>query len=181
MLELWKEDQLFRLEMIGALVIIVVGSLLHFCFEWSGEWRPAALFCAVNESVWEHMKIAFWPAFFFAVVEWVILKDRTQGFLFAKTMGFYVLTLLIPLLYYGYTSILGTHVLVIDILIFVVAAFVGQWVSYLLLRADLAPYWNWIAVIPLILIVAAFSLFTYFPPELEIFQNPQGGGYGIPM
>ena len=40
------------------LPLIVVGSLLHFLYDWTGEKRWAAVLGAVNESYWEHIKIA---------------------------------------------------------------------------------------------------------------------------
>ena len=36
-----------------------LGTLLHFVFDWSGGNVAAALFSAVNESIWEHMKLLF--------------------------------------------------------------------------------------------------------------------------
>ena len=41
--------------------LIAVGSVLHFVYDWSGHHRVAAVFGAVNESYWEHTKIAIWP------------------------------------------------------------------------------------------------------------------------
>ena len=35
--------RLFRLELIGAVFMIVLGSALHFAFGWVGGWRPLAL------------------------------------------------------------------------------------------------------------------------------------------
>jgi len=55
-------------EMAGAAFVILVGSALHFVFDWTGGWRPAALFAAVNESIWEHLKLAFWPGLAWALV-----------------------------------------------------------------------------------------------------------------
>jgi hypothetical protein len=56
-------------ELIGIAVIAGLGSLLHFAFEWSGELRPVAIFAAVNESVFEHLKLTYWPALFYTAVE----------------------------------------------------------------------------------------------------------------
>lgn len=39
----------------------LLGSLLHFVFDWTGHNRFAAIFSAVDESYWEHIKIAVWP------------------------------------------------------------------------------------------------------------------------
>jgi len=48
-----------RWEIVGIVVISVLGSLLHFSFEWVGGWKPLGVISAVNESVWEHLNIAF--------------------------------------------------------------------------------------------------------------------------
>ena len=42
-------------ELAGIIFIVVLGSVLHFAFEWSGRWTPIAPIAAVNESVWEHL------------------------------------------------------------------------------------------------------------------------------
>ena len=41
----------------GFIFTAVVGTLLHFLFDWTGGSVAAALFSAVNESIWEHLKL----------------------------------------------------------------------------------------------------------------------------
>ena len=41
--------------------ISVLGVLLHFTYEWSGDNAVVGLFSAVNESTWEHLKLLFFP------------------------------------------------------------------------------------------------------------------------
>lgn len=53
---------------IAILFSVVVGSLLHFVYGWSGENRIVGAFSAVNESTWEHLKLAFFPMFIIAVI-----------------------------------------------------------------------------------------------------------------
>ena len=67
-------------ETIGVLFIVLAGSALHFVFEWTGYWRPVAWLAAVNESVWEHFKLAFWPSLFFAVVEYAAIRKSANNF-----------------------------------------------------------------------------------------------------
>ncbi len=172
-------DRLLLWELVGILVITIVGSLLHFCFEWSGHWQPAALFCAVNESVWEHMKIAFWPAFIYALGEFLLLAHRPDNFWFAKTFSFYFLSLAIPIFYYLYTAILGKHILFLDILIFVIAIALAQWISYQIMKNSIIPPENLTTAVLLISIVMVYSLFTYYPPHLEIFKDPVTNTYGV--
>ena len=63
-----RTRDIIRWELIGAVFIVLAGSALHFVFAWTGGWRPVALVAAVNESIWEHLKLAFWPGFFWALL-----------------------------------------------------------------------------------------------------------------
>ena len=167
-------------ELVGIVFIIIFGSVLHFTFEWSGHQAVVGVFSAVNESVWEHLKLGFWPAIVFALIEFKYLSKATSNFLFAKTIGIYLIPIVIVLIFYSYTAILGESILVIDILSFVIAVIVGQLVSYRLLMGKTLPYnLDMISLVALILLGLAFVLFTFYPPQLGLFQDPITGGYGI--
>ena len=56
-------------QMMGFLFTSVLGTFLHFLFDLTGGSLPAALVSAVNESIWEHMKLLFYPMVLFALVE----------------------------------------------------------------------------------------------------------------
>jgi hypothetical protein len=45
-------------KLVGIVFIIIIGSLLHFTFELSGH-QAIGVFSAVNESVWEHLKLSY--------------------------------------------------------------------------------------------------------------------------
>jgi hypothetical protein len=168
-------------EVWGIAFITLFGTLLHFVFQWSGGLRPVALVAAVNESTWEHLKLAFWPAFFYALVEYAFLRGSVSNFWLAKGLGILVIPLGIILLFYGYTALLGHHHVALDILIFVVAVAAGQLVSYRLFSvADRGSAGAVVGIVLLAAMVAAFSLFTYFPPHNFLFRNPHTGGFGIP-
>lgn len=166
-------------EIGGVAFIILMGGLLHFAFEWSGGWKPLALFAAVNESLWEHLKLAFWPALLWALIEWLALGKVYHNFLIAKTVSFYVTPLAIIALVTGYTAIIGRHLLPVDILIFCLAVAGGQLVSYYLLSRENADGTKIIFVMLLTLIIVAFGLFTFYPPDMPLFVDPLTGQRGI--
>ena len=175
-----KRRHIFFYELAGIVFIIVFGSILHFTFEWSGNQAIVGVFSAVNESVWEHLKLGFWPAMVFALIEFKYLKKSTNNFLFAKTVGIYLIPVIIIVLFYSYTAILGESILVIDILTFVIAVIVGQLVSYRLLTGKTLSYnLDRVSLIALLLLGLAFVLFTFYPPRLAMFQDPITGEYGI--
>jgi hypothetical protein len=169
-----------RYELIGSVFIVILGSILHFAFEWAGRWTPIAIIAAINESVWEHLKLGFWPALFYTIFEYKYLKKSTNNFLFAKTIGIYLIPITITVLFYSYTALLGNDMLILDISIFVIAVIIGQLVSYKLLTSRRLPErLNTIALIALIILCLAFVLFTFYTPHLPIFRDPISGGYGI--
>ncbi len=167
-------------ELIGIIFIVIVGSALHFLFELSGHWTPVGAIAAVNESVWEHLKLGAFPAVFFALIEYKFLKKETNNFWMAKAAAVYVIPVVIVVLFYSYTAVVGHSVLAIDITIFVIAVIVGQLASYKLLTSSALPKkWDIISGVVIVLLIAAMVVFTFYPPHLPIFRDPLTGGYGI--
>lgn len=170
-----------RWELLGFFFIALFGAAFHFCYEWSGSYKPLALFCAVNESVWEHLKMGFWPALFFAIAEYFVFGKKLKNFWVAKTLALYIMPILIVILYYSAKAILGDHSFWIDIAIFNIAIAVSQIISCRIITSytDYGKY-RTPAYIFLAILIAAFSLFTFFPPNLELFKDSNTGNYGIP-
>ena len=86
-------------ELAGLFVTLILGNLLHFVFDWSGENRIVAAFAAVNESTWEHMKLLVIPWVVWSLVEAVVLRDSHRPMLLARAMGLLAGVLLIPTVY----------------------------------------------------------------------------------
>lgn len=60
----------------GFLTVSALGTLAHFAYEWSGKQLLAGAFCAVNESTWEHMKLLFFPALLFTMIQIAAAQER---------------------------------------------------------------------------------------------------------
>ena len=162
------------------LFISLLGSVLHFTFEWSGYNPIVGAFSAVNESVWEHLKLGFWPAILWAIIEHRQIKKEANNFFVAKTVVAYAITATIPAIFYSYTLFTGESIFVIDILSFIVAVIIGQYLSYrLLIHKQLSDKMEKLALVALLLLAAAFIVFTFTPPHLPPFQDPISGEYGI--
>ena len=111
--------------LISAVVISLVGTLAHFLYDIAHHNKVMGLFAAVNESTWEHTKIALTPMLLCGLVDgWLFGAD--PNYFLAKFFSLVAVIVLIPLLFYGYKALLGRDVLVLDILIFYVAIFAGQ-------------------------------------------------------
>lgn len=171
---------ILKWQIFGFLFTVTVGSLLHFVYEWSGESIFGAPFSAVNESTWEHMKLFFIPAFLFATLQNIFLGRRYDNFWFIKAVGILVGTLLIPLLFYTYNGAFGKSPDWLNILFFVLATVCAYLVEYLLFRKlTRLSKLSIPAFILLCAIAFVFVVFTFFPPKLPIFKDPNTNVYGI--
>lgn len=157
----------------------VLGMLLHFLYDWTNI-TFVALFSAVNESIWEHMKILFFPMLIFALFESRLFVKDYNDFWCAKLMGILVGIVIIPVIYYTYTGALGVWVDWFNIMIFYIAAAVAYIIETRLIKSDknfcklpLA------AIIILCMIAALFIIFTFAPPEIPLFEDPITKTYGL--
>ena len=165
--------------MSGILFIFLLGSALHFVFAFSGDLRPVAIIAAVNESVWEHLKIGFWPALVWAIIELFAFGTRTKNFLFAKGAAFTLGALLITGIYYV-TKAAGIDSLPVDIVNFFVSIMIAQIISYRLILVQKGyKVLNVIGILLIIACIVAFSTLSYYAPHNPIFLDPVSGGYGI--
>jgi len=168
-------------ELSGIVFVFLVGALLHFLFQWSGESRIVGLFASVNESVWEHFKQGFWPMVLFGAIEYGFLRRQANNFFTAKAVAVYVIPIFTGLVFYGYTAIVGEEILIVDILIFLVAIIIGQLVSYRIMTASKLPeYTKFIGIFFIALLALILMLTTFYPPHLPIFLDGNSGSYGIP-
>jgi hypothetical protein len=173
--------KLLAWELAGALFIIILGSMLHFTFKWSGNNQLVAIFSADNESVWEHLKLVFWPTLLWGLIEFLSLRGKANNFVFAKTAEVYLMIALIPAIFYTYTALIGES-LAIDIGSFMVVAVIGQLFSYKLLTVRQLPRWvTWVSLGFFALLLVLFVVFTFYPPQFQLFLDPETGTYGIPV
>ncbi len=160
--------------------IILLGSLFHFTFELSDFNPVVGAFSAVNESVWEHLKLGFWPLIIYTVIEYWKIKDKTNNFFLAKTIAACTIIVIIPVIFYCYTRITGDAILAIDIGSFIVAVLIGQFLSYkLLISKPQSKTVELISLATLTVLAILFILFTFYPPHISLFQDGVTGEYGI--
>ena len=169
-------------ELGGFLFTAALGTVLHFTYGWSGGNLLVAAFSAVNESVWEHMKLLFFPAFFWSVGQVCFLGRNYPIFLAVRALSVLAGTALVPVLYYTYTGIVGTHVLWADIAVFLLAVLGMFALDFRLLRRGRLT--GWLAqVLGLAVLWALAFLFvwsTFRPPHLALWRDTAAGVYGRP-
>ncbi len=164
---------------IGFIFIFLCGSLFHFVYDISNHNKIVSLFAAVNESTWEHIKMALTPFLIWSLVDGYILGSNPNYF-FAKFVGAISIIVLIPILFYGYKSITKKSILFIDIFIFFISILLGQYFSYLIINMSEVSYLiKYLSVIGLLIIFGIYFIGTIFPIKTIIFKDPITNKYGV--
>ena len=167
--------------LFGLTFTAVLGSLLHFLYDWTG-WIALAPVSAVNESTWEHMKILFFPMLIFSFIQYAFWGKDREDFWQIKTLGIVVGVLLIPILFYTYNGAFGKSPDWLNVLFFFLPAALAYGVDWLLFRHENAqicsPVWS---IVLLSVLTVCFIVFTFFPPQIPLFQDPLSGSYGLSL
>ena len=164
----------------GYVFTSLLGTMLHFLYDMLGKSILIAPFSAVNESIWEHMKLLYFPMLIFAIIENQFFKTEFKNFWFAKLVGFSVGLILIPVLYYCYTGILGVFADWFNILIFFIAAAAAFIIETIILKRNQKPLIsNKISFFIICLIGIIFIILTFLPIKIPLFKDPLTNQYGI--
>lgn len=147
---------------MGILFTIILGSLSHFFYEWSGNFFLVGLFSPVNESVWEHLKLLFYPALLFMLFEQRLLSYRCPDLLFKNLTGLYTGLLSMPLLFYGYTLFTQKSYLWVDIAIFILSVLITYLLSYSLKKKKLPDTLCRLTQTALYILLAVFTVISIF-------------------
>lgn len=165
-------DPLKKILSAGFLAVLVMGTLFHFVYSWTGNWIPAGFFVPVNESTWEHMKLVFFPMLICSFPIRRILSPRYPCISFALQLGNLAGTFLIPVLFYTYTGILGKNVMFLDLFTFFVSVLTGFRLTFRFTRSCRGQRWETVMNLLILISFFCFLLFTYMPPKIGLFQPP---------
>jgi hypothetical protein len=153
--------------LLGIPVIFIVGSLMHFVYEWSGNSVIAGIFTPVNESVWEHLKMSFWPMLIWWIIGYFILSKKDlisiSNWFVSCATALLVSPVIIVSFYYTYTEAFGIDSLILSIFSLLLGIAAAQALALHIYKyANPGPYCLniTIAVIIVSAFVLSFLLFT---------------------
>lgn len=170
-----------KLEIAGGGIVFLIAAFLHFLYKLSGGSVLGALFGAVNESVWEHIKIFSIGYLLWGMVELLWARPSVRKFLPAKAFGMYTMGISVALLYYIHVCFAGKSILVIDLLIGLISSILGHLISYkLTLSYKNQGQYFYTGIMLILLGLTMILCFSYFPPQNSLFRDPNTGIYGVP-
>ena len=164
-----KINSLFAYIIIG-----IAGTLFHFIYEWSGENPIVGAIASVNESVWEHLKLLFFPALFYFIIEYLLSKERYENLIPADVIGIFMGMLTIVAFFYTYSGILGYNVAVLDIFSYFLGLGIMLYVKSCILKKKsfCSKTAKYLSLIITAVTAVLFIAWSFYPPQLGIFIPP---------
>lgn len=160
-------------ELIGFFVIVMLGTAFHSLFDLCNHSIFIGLFTPINESIWEHLKILFYPYVFYTIFEYYTIGTTYSQFIISKFYAVCIGMLSILITYYTYSGIIGTNYMIIDIIIFIISCAVSFYASYRLLsRPQENRQTKFTGICLFIFMMILFIIFTFYHPSLAIFEAP---------
>lgn len=166
------KEKIKRFHIISFILVSILGVLLHFTYEWSGENNFVGFFSAVNESTWEHLKLIFFPMLLTTVIGYFYIGKENENYICGRVKGILAGIIFIILFFYTYTGVLGENIAIIDIASFFIGVIIAEIVSYNIINLENYNCNKTISILSLILLFICFIIFTYNAPNLGIFKDP---------
>lgn len=156
----------------GIVFVSVLGTLFHFVYNLSGNNFFVELFTPVNESIWEHTKLIYFPMMIYLLYGRRKIKLQYPGIDSATIFGAISGVLLIIVLYYTYTGIIGFNIAPADISIFYISVLAAFYAVYKMTVFDKTDMYALIFKILNLLMIILYIIFTIYPPEIPLFVSP---------
>lgn len=173
------KEKIYLWQLFGFATTSLLGTLLHFLYDFTNENRLAALVSGVNESTFEHMKLILFPMLAFSFVEWTAFRFR-KDFMQIKLCGIIIALSLIPILFYTYNGAFGRSPDAVNIGIFFASAAIAYTIeTKKLLKPEKPLISNLFSSLLIIVIATSFMILTFFPPHIPLFCDPVTQNYGI--
>lgn len=148
---------------------MIAGTLLHFTYSWSNQNPFIGIFSSINESVWEHLKLIFFPTLVTTIIGNCYFKNKYPYYLCNKTKGILIAFSFIIIFFYTYSGIIGKMIPVLNILSFYIAILISQ--IYAFKNRNSLCSNKYISIITLVTFIILFIVFTFNPPSLGIFSS----------
>lgn len=163
-----KRDKTLILFLILSLIL---GTMLHFTYELSGYNKFIGYFSAINESIWEHTKLTVVPVSLFLGIYIFNYSTNLKNIFFSYGISILMALLMVPSLFMLYTEITGSHSLVFDIIIFILAIIIPFFLFYILTKKKQLPVsFEVLGIFISIIIFVMIIYFTYHPLDYWLFK-----------
>mgnify|MGYP003302042844 CR=1 FL=1 len=184
--KIYKSDKeiIKRNVLLAIPILFILGTPIHFLYDLTGNRTIIGAIVPVNESIFEHFKLATLPLILWWTISYYILKKKIdidfRKWFFCTSISVLMIPIVIAMFYYTYTGALGISSIVLDIFSLFLALVVGQCLAlHLYNNINITNEKFYIGVLIVFLIIICTVVFTFYTPQLPIFKDSLTGTYGI--
>ncbi len=159
----------------NTIIIFLLCSLLHFGYDIFPNFITS-IFCPVNESIWEHLKMIFSASLIFSILE-KLINNESCFFIKGYLRGMF--TIIILLIFYLPIYYSLGEILILTMLILLISILISE---IIVQKLSLEKNYKTLDIIGIILILLNFILFTYLsynPLKIDLFYDHRSKKYGI--
>lgn len=157
------------------IAVVLAGCALHFLYGWLPN-AATALFSPVNESLWEHVKLIFWPYLGAAL----LLNRGRPGGVRPWLLVLPLLCALVLILGWVYHITLGGEAMWVDIAIYILVMALGFWLPTRFSGPFKGVKWM-LPILVTVLLALLIGWFTLYPPEGLLFRDLAAVGSWLPL
>jgi len=176
----YNGDYMLKILLISIPFLFILGSVLHFAYNFTNKNKLVGLFSPVNESIFEHSKLLLTPLTLFWIMLYFFKENSVDinNYFFAMLISIVTSIIVMISFYYTYEGVLGKNKELLNILDLLISLTIGQ-----ILANHIYVYSKGIpAIISIILVLIIFILFIYFtykPLKIPLFIDKKNKTLGI--
>lgn len=156
-----------RRVLLTFVLTVLSGTLLHFVYDFFPN-AATAVFAPVSESLWEHLKLIYWP---YLIAMLRLTRNGEYGGHAPWLLTLLILCAVMLTLGYGYHILLGGENVAIDIAFYVLLTAAGFLLPRLLRPLGGKPLFTTILWALVLALGVALILFTRRPPDGMLFAD----------
>lgn len=157
-----------------SILVFLMSFVLHFIYDWTGESVIVGAFAPIDESIWEHTKLSFFPLLVLYSVYYIVCYKKTdidkEKWFTCMLLNVLISVLLIPMLYYFINSGFGIENTFVNIMVLLVSLVIGSLIS-----AHFYKYGRGInfvlSVCIAVFLIFIYILFTFSKVNLPMFYE----------
>lgn len=147
-------------------VLLGLAVIFHYLYDWT-DLRIISYFVPINESIWEHLKLAFYPGIFVLIIELFIVNNKKR--LFISSMIALVLEMVFIIIsYYTITGIIGRNIDAINIILMIIGIILYLYFRLFFYKIGLSDN-LFLGFMIFIVLNMMFIIFTIKIPNIGIF------------
>ncbi len=160
---------------ISSIIIFILSTLIHSFYEMLPNCITL-IFCPVNESIWEHMKMIFTSYTLFILIKYLFFSEKT---ILIDTITSY-LNIIIFLIIYLPIHYLFKENIFVTLTLYFISIIISQCLRIILTKKiHVNNKQDNLSIIIIIITYIIFTYLTYYPFNIDLFTDPINNKRGL--